>query len=244
MKIFKEILPKEQQKIYKHLRQITDLGFTLFGGTAIALQLGHRQSIDFDFFTSKNIEILKDKLINLDGIEFDARIDAGNSDNTLIYMTSNNVKLSFFGGIKFVDISKKIKTDDEILMLADLISLLVTKLKATCDRSEYKDYIDIYTILKQGNETQMLSNALINFPKFFGKDFPSVNLLKNLTYFEDGDLNRLTKKEKAFLIHIVEKVDANKIIEAQRRELQLKAIEQLKTNKTPQNSTKNTDKER
>lgn len=212
MKIFKEILPKEQQKIYKHLRQITDLGFTLFGGTAIALQLGHRQSIDFDFFTSKNIEILKDKLINLDGIEFGVRLDAGNSDNTLIYMTSNNVKLSFFGGIKFVDISKKIKTDDEILMLADLSSLLVTKLKATCDRSEYKDYIDIYTILKQGNETQTLSNALIDFSKFFGKDFPSVNLLKNLTYFEDGDLNRLSKKEKNFFLEVTKSIDISKII--------------------------------
>lgn len=212
MKIFKEILPKEQQKIYKHLQQITDLGFTLFGGTAIALQLGHRQSIDFDFFTSKNIEILKDKLINLDKIEFDVRLDAGNSDNTLIYMTSNNVKLSFFGGIKFVDISKKIKTDDEILMLADLSSLLVTKLKAICDKSEYKDYIDIYTILKQGNEIQTLSNALIDFPKFFGKDFPSVNLLKNLTYFEDGDLNRLSKKEKNFLLEVTKSIDISKII--------------------------------
>lgn len=139
-------------------------------------------------------------------------LDAGNSDNTLIYMTSNNVKLSFFGGIKFVDISKKIKTDDEILMLADLISLLVTKLKATCDRSEYKDYIDIYTILKQGNETQTLSNALIDFPKFFGKDFPSVNLLKNLTYFEDGDLNRLSKKEKNFFLEVTKSIDISKII--------------------------------
>lgn len=212
MKIFKEILPKEQQKIYKHLQQITDLGFTLFGGTAIALQLGHRQSIDFDFFTSKNIEILKDKLISLDKIEFDVRLDAGNSDNMLIYMTSNNVKLSFFGGIKFVDISKKIKTDDEILMLADLSSLLVTKLKAICDKSEYKDYIDIYTILKQGNEIQTLSNALIDFPKFFGKDFPSVNLLKNLTYFEDGDLNRLSKKEKNFLLEVTKSIDISKII--------------------------------
>ena len=65
-----------------------------------------------------------------------------------------------------------------------------------------------------------------------------------MTYFEDGDLNRLTKKEKAFLVNTVEKVDANKIIEAQRRELQLKAIEQFKTNRTPENSARKTGKER
>lgn len=128
------------------------------------------------------VPALKKRLINLDEIEFNTRIDKGNSDNTLIYM------------------------------LADLNSLLITKLKATCDRSEYKDYIDIYTILKQGNETQMLSNALIDFPKFFGKDFPSVNLLKNLTYFEDGDLNRLSKKEKNFLLEVTKSIDISKII--------------------------------
>lgn len=137
-----------------------------------------------------------------------------------------------------------IDTDDGILKLADLNSLLITKLKATCDRSEYKDYIDIYTILKQGNEVERLSEAIIKFPNFFGRDFPSINLLKNLTYFEDGDLNRLTKKEKTFLVNTVEKVDANKIIEAQRRELQLKAIEQFKTNRTPENSARKTGKER
>ena len=54
----------------------------------------------------------------------------------------------------------------------------------------------------------------------------------------------MTKKEKAFLVNTVEKVDANKIIEAQRRELQLKAIEQFKTNRTPENSARKTGKER
>lgn len=121
---------------------------------------------------------------------------------------------------------------------------MITKLKATCDSSEYKDYIDIYTILKQGNEVELLSEAIIKFPNFFGRDFPSINLLKNLTYFEDGDLNILTKKEKAFLINTARKVDANKIIEAQRRELQLKAIEQLKADKEPTILSKSKVKER
>ena len=237
MKLFKEILPKEQQEIYDNLKQVTELNFTLFGGTAIALQLGHRKSVDFDFFTPNDIKNLKETLINLKGIQFDIRIDDGSNDNTLSYITKNRVKISFFGNMDFVNLSKKIDTDDGILKLADLNSLLITKLKATC-------YIDIYTILKQGNEVERLSEAIIKFPNFFGRDFPSINLLKNLTYFEDGDLNRLTKKEKAFLVNTVEKVDANKIIEAQRRELQLKAIEQLKADKKRIILSKSTDKER
>ena len=51
-----EILPQEQKKIYKNLSFLKNKGFILFGGTAIALQLGHRQSIDFDFFTSNKLD--------------------------------------------------------------------------------------------------------------------------------------------------------------------------------------------
>lgn len=95
MKPFKEILPKEQQEIYDNLKQVTELNFTLFGGTAIALELGHRKSVDFDFFTPNDIKNLKETLINLKGIQFDIRIDDGNNDNKLSYITKNRVKMSF-----------------------------------------------------------------------------------------------------------------------------------------------------
>ncbi len=52
MELKLKILPKKQRDIYPHLKQITDMGFILFGDTAIALQLGHRISIDFDFFVA------------------------------------------------------------------------------------------------------------------------------------------------------------------------------------------------
>lgn len=96
MKPFKEILPKEQQEIYDNLKQVTELNFTLFGGTAIALELGHRKSVDFDFFTPNDIKNLKETLINLKGIQFDIRIDDGSNDNKLSYITKNRVKMSFF----------------------------------------------------------------------------------------------------------------------------------------------------
>lgn len=57
-----EILPAAQQQLWSELKPAADLGFILYGGTAIALQLGHRQSIDFDFFSDKklNKELLRD----------------------------------------------------------------------------------------------------------------------------------------------------------------------------------------
>lgn len=47
-----EILPKEQRALWKELKPLQGMGLVLYGGTAIALRLGHRVSIDFDFFSN------------------------------------------------------------------------------------------------------------------------------------------------------------------------------------------------
>ncbi|EDO9794463.1 hypothetical protein GO117_03025 [Campylobacter fetus] len=209
MKIQTQILPKEQLELYPYLRSITNLGFTLYGGTAIALQLGHRQSIDFDFFTDKDISNLHDKLLNLDGIIVSKITQQQN--NTLTFKTINNVKFSFFGGLEFVKLSTKIDSDDNVLKLADLGSLLTTKLKATCDRAEYKDYIDIVKILKTNKVS--LEVGLKNIKEYFGGDFPLIQIVKGLTYFEDGDLYKLTNEDKNFLIDATNKIDILKIVD-------------------------------
>lgn len=146
MKLLFEILPKAQKEIYPHLKAIKDLNFTLFGGTALALQLGHRESIDFDFFTDKDILKIHTALLSLNGIKVGEITQQ--MDNALSFKTANNVKFSFFGNIEFVKLSGKIQSDDGILQLADLKSLLITKLKVTCERAEYKAYKDITEILK------------------------------------------------------------------------------------------------
>jgi hypothetical protein len=48
-----EILPEAQWRLWPELRPASQLGFVLYGGTAIALRLGHRSSVDFDFFTDQ-----------------------------------------------------------------------------------------------------------------------------------------------------------------------------------------------
>ena len=207
MKLQLEILPKEQLELYPHLKTITDMDFTLFGGTAIALQLGHRVSIDFDFFTDKDISHLHTKLLNLKNIKI-AQITQ-QSNNTLVFTTHNGVKLSFFGTLEFVKLAGKIYSENKILKLADLTALLTTKLKATCDRAEYKDYIDIITILKTNQVS--LEEGLRQIKNYFGNEFPLINIVKGLTYFKDGDLHRLSKEDKEFLYEKVNKLDFRKI---------------------------------
>jgi len=60
------VLPPAQVELWPKLILLTDLGMTLYGGTAVALRLGHRESVDFDFFTDK--EISKDSLFWLPAV--------------------------------------------------------------------------------------------------------------------------------------------------------------------------------
>ena len=171
-------------------------GFILFGGTAIALQLGHRQSIDFDFFTSNKLDKkLKDEILK--NLKSDTMLQ--NEENTLVFL-KNEVKLSFFGDIDFAIRENSLILDD-VLEVANLKSLLATKLKATFDRAEYKDYIDIVEILKTGQIT--IEEGINKMFDFFGTDFTASQVLKNLTYFEDGDLYRLEIKDRDILIQSV-----------------------------------------
>lgn len=205
MQIRLDILPIEQAKLYPFLRQVTDLDFVLFGGTAIALQLGHRQSVDFDFFHEEDISGFQSNLLHLEGLESCHVMQ--NEHNTLCFQTHNGVKFSFFGQIDWLQYVEKILSNDNILQLADLDSLLVTKLKAICDRAECKDYKDIIAILK--TESVDLLHSLNRIELFFGKAIPLGQILKGLTYFEDGDLNLLTKKEKRFLERVAIKAGRN-----------------------------------
>ena len=112
----------------------------------------------------------------------------------------NEVKLSFFGDIDFAIRENSLVLDD-VLEVANLKSLLATKLKATFDRAEYKDYIDIVEILKTGQIT--IEEGINKMFDFFGTDFTASQVLKNLTYFEDGDLYRLKIKDRDILIQSV-----------------------------------------
>jgi hypothetical protein len=51
-----DILSPAQQGLWPKLRGVPEMGFTLYGGTAIALRLGHRDSVDFDFFSEKPLD--------------------------------------------------------------------------------------------------------------------------------------------------------------------------------------------
>ena len=151
--------------------------FYLAGGTALALQLGHRDSVDFDFFTEEDIntKILFDKIKEV----FKGRNvkKVQEEKNTLTVVVDNNVKISFFT-YKYPLLDKLIIEDN--FRLASVRDIACMKLSAIVSRSTMKDYVDLYFIL----QTMTLANLL----KGITKKFPELDInlvLKSLVYFDD-----------------------------------------------------------
>jgi len=187
-------LAKAQQEIWPRLSPAPRLSFVLYGGTAVALYLGHRVSVDFDFFRSSPLD--KSEVETAFAFMRDAQTIL-ESENTLVVdalMPSGSVKVSFFGGVSFGRINQPCQTKDSTLLVASMEDLLATKLKATLDRAEAKDYLDISAMLSAGIS---LERALGAFAKMYGKD-PGL-VLRAIGYFKDGDLPSLPETDQNIL---------------------------------------------
>jgi hypothetical protein len=189
-----EILPAAQKEIWLQLAPAPDLSFVLYGGTAVALHLGHRVSIDFDFFKA---EPLEKTLIEASFPFVRNALTIQEDKNTLVMsvsMPSGPVKVSFFGGLARGRINDPLRTRDHVLLVASLEDLLATKLKAILDRAEAKDYRDISAMLSVGVS---LEKALGAFTTNYRRD-PALPL-KALGFFKDGDLPSLSNADQDLL---------------------------------------------
>ena len=179
-------MPQPQHSLWPDLRE-TPRDFVLYGGTAMALRLGHRQSEDFDFFRNEGFETST----LLGGVKYlrNARVDQ-RGDNTLTVVLDRvgPVKLSFFGDVQMNHVQEPDVAVENGVQVASLMDLVGTKLKTIQQRAEAKDYLDILAALRAGIT---LSEALAAGIAIYGKTFNSMAALKALTYFEDGNLASL-----------------------------------------------------
>jgi len=198
-----DVLSFSQKFIWKQLAPSIDLGFVLYGGTALALRYGHRESVDFDFFTDRQLN--KDHIYR--SFEFMKNSDViQDSENTLTVLVpvapnEHPVKVSFFGGIEFGRVGEPEMTDDEVLLVASTDDLMATKLKVIFDRVELRDYRDIAAMIANGvSVTRGLSSARL----FYGIN--EMLALKAMAYLKDGDLSQLSKSEKKILQQTAAKI--------------------------------------
>jgi hypothetical protein len=167
-----EILNKEQVELLPILSQFKR-EYYLVGGTAIALHIGHRESIDFDLFKEKNIR-KKDVFTKLNMIDYKVSF----ADYNQLNMLSKGVKITFFSFPYNVPLNAELKS---FLKMPDLLTLAAMKAFALGRRSKWKDYLDLYFVLKFHFTFKEIANKA---KEIFKEEFIEKQFIAQLGYFK------------------------------------------------------------
>jgi len=181
------ILDKNRKDILPLFSSFTEIGFYLAGGTGLALQIGHRDSIDFDFFVYGDYDtnILKNKIEEV--FKGHKIIFTQEEKNTVSCLINDEIRLSFFG---YKHNTIKPLIDTEYFKVASIPDIGCMKLSAITSRSVEKDYVDLYFILKTITLVELLNFCSIKYPSL-----DENLLLKALVYFDDIKEEKILFKE-------------------------------------------------
>jgi hypothetical protein len=202
-----DILPAPQRHLWPELAA-TPREFTLYGGTALALHLGHRHSVDFDFFGSRPL----DPVGLARTVPFLRGADVIQRDkNTLTVLVDRDgpVKVSFFGVPDLPRLAPVRIAPDIGLPVAELLDLAGTKASVIQLRAEAKDYLDMDALMSRGGIS--LELALSAAQRLYGPTFNPQITLKALSYFDDGDLRKLPDEVKSRLATAAREVDLDRL---------------------------------
>jgi len=197
------ILREQQRRLWPELKAIPN-SFLLIGGTAISLQIGHRQSIDFDFLSSVSFD--PDVLYGELSFLADSK-QVQKSANTLTCLVNRDgpVKISFFGSSSLKPIECPLVAADIGIRIASLLDLSAMKVAVVQKRAEAKDYLDIDALIQLGGIE--LPTMLAAAAAVYGHSFNPELTLKSLCYFADGDLETLPSDARGRLLAAVREVD-------------------------------------
>lgn len=175
--MFIEIFDKHQEELLTCLKVFKNRYF-LVGGTAIALHLGHRRSLDFDLFT--NSPLTKSRLKKqLSDIPF--RQITLFEDIDQLHVMLNNVKVTFFYYPYAIHCPNKLSNG---LKYPDLLTLAAMKSFALSRRAKWKDYVDLYFILKFHFSTEEICEKAM---EIFGDQFAEKLFRQQLAFHKDID---------------------------------------------------------
>ncbi len=149
--------------------------FRLVGGTALALQMGHRNSIDLDFFGNKDIneELFVEKLKKF------GEVNVLKASKNILITIVNGVKTDF---VRYTYPWIFEKNTLENIPLASKQDIAAMKLNAISGRGSKKDFIDLYFLLNEFSLKQM-----IGFYREKYTNHSEFGMLKSIIYFEDAE---------------------------------------------------------
>lgn len=205
--LYLDLLSPAQRRLWDELGDVPPQ-FTLYGGTAIALYLGHRESIDFDFFGSESFDPqrLYAAVPFLKGAEI---VQQAPNTLTCLVERDGKVRVSFFGVPDMTVLREPLQFPDNGIRIASLIDLAGMKAAVVQQRAEAKDYLDLHALINQ--EAIDLPVALAAANRIYPDSFQPQLTLKALTYFGDGDLYTLSESVRWALVEAVRAVDLDRL---------------------------------
>lgn len=172
-----EILNDEQKELLPLISSFKR-EYYLVGGTAIALYLGHRRSIDFDLFKNGRINHKR----NIEKLEtFGYPLLVTRRVEEQMNLIVNDVKLTFFDYPFDIPAVQRFESYAKLPSLLDLAAM---KAYALGRRSKWKDYVDLYFITKYHYTLDVIQHRAFNL---FGNLFSDKLFRSQLSYFDDVD---------------------------------------------------------
>lgn len=175
-----EILTSKQTKLLPLIKQLAS-EFYLVGGTAIALQIGHRRSIDFDLFTNKDPRLEKiKKTISNYGFKIEQTIFEAKDQFTGII---SGIKMTFYQYPFKIPATVNF---NNFVKMPNLLNLAAMKAYALGRRAKWKDYVDFYFILQNNYSLKEISQKS---KEIFKGLFNEKLFRQQLAYYNDVDFS-------------------------------------------------------
>lgn len=180
-KLHTEVLRQPQRVLWDVLQHEAPLlcsrGFYLAGGTALALQIGHRESQDFDFFSQMTdiepirawIEVMPDAVIR-------------DADAQTIHAEIAEVKVSFIAGYRYPLLLSAVRAGN--LEIASVMDIALMKMLAITHRATLRDYLDLSVILRHHCTLEELIEKSM---EKYGPTFNVMLCLRAMVHFDDLD---------------------------------------------------------
>ncbi len=174
-------LPPRQRQIWARLAT-TPKDFVLYGGTALALRLGHRESVDFDFFSSRLFQPVE--LIRSIAYLAGARItqEEANTLSCAVPADDGVVSVSFFA-VSLNQVATPDVAEGNGIAVASLRDIFGMKCATIPQRNEVKDYRDIHALIFQARIG--LAEGIAAAAAIYGRQYNPVLTLQALAYFDD-----------------------------------------------------------
>ncbi len=202
-----EILTENQIKLLGLLPVFKD-SYYLAGGTALALQIGHRRSIDFDLLTEYDIEPLKIReKIRRFNYSIETTIESTREEYTIVT-----------GGVKITFLHYPFNIEhniwfDNIITMPDILTISAMKAYTIGRRGKWKDYVDFYFVFKYHYK---ISDVVQKARQIFSGEFNERLFREQLCYYDDIDYSEeveylgqhpSVEEIKEFLINVATEIN-------------------------------------